>query len=195
VTEPLKFTLRHKDRTNAYTNNGGNATSVSVGVGWLSFTPTFSDGARLPFGSDTALGPRMFAGFLDYDGELKTAPGGDVGIRLWGNDPEFGVTRFQYQVSAPNDLVDAMGLPVKFASFFFDAPSVDEVRYLKDYMPKPGQKFGRGPASSLRYNGVTEDGELAFSNDDGSAFNVAIPAGTLALVDNADSTWTFIDNG
>jgi len=146
---PMHFTLMYRDRTNDTTDTLGDVGLVGV-TGPLLFETTFTPGARLRSADGTEC-PRSFPAVLDTDGRLKPIRGGDDGIRLWANDPAYGITRFQYRVIAPNGLTDLNGEAVPWLPFYFDAPGEDIIRYLHDEIPKPGQKFGRGrPGFGIR---------------------------------------------
>lgn len=166
---PLNFTLLYSDKTNDVDDSSGDV-GVTPAHGPLLFEPHFELGARIPYGVDTGLAPRVFPAYLDVDGQLKPERGGDVGIRLWANDPAFGLDRFEYQVSAPKGLSDGSNRRIPFKSFYFDAPNEDVVRYLKDEMPKPGQDFMRGrPGFGIATNGldINSSGELVITREDG----------------------------
>lgn len=187
---PLNFTLRHKERVNDVDDPTGDVQLV-IGVGALLFTPTFTPGARIPYGVDIGIATRGFPAYLDTDGELKSAAGETAGLRLWANDPDFNIDRFQYRVSAPGGLTDFFGRPVPFQEFNFDAPSVDTTWYLKDLVPPPGQKFGRGRPAWPLVGGSVAAGVLTLQNGDGSTLSgITLPTGTL--VDNGDGTISIV---
>ena len=190
----LNFTLEYDGLTNDVDDTTGDVGAATL-VGPMYFTTTLLPGVHIPV-SDYSPRPsgittRTFEGYLDADGRLKNAAGGTPGLRLWANDPQFGLDRFQYRVTA--DLTDQLGREVKWNAFNFDAPSVDEVRYLTSYMPQPGQKFGRGvgawPLSGGSIN--VESHQVTFQNADGSYLSpIAIPDGYTVMVDNGDGTWS-----
>lgn len=105
---------------------------------------------------------------------------------------------FSYLVTYSDAQVN--GLPAVLAQQEFPALAGSGTFDLKDAGTfngsalKPGSLQSRGPASFLSYGGINDDGDLVFVNNDSSSFAVSIPAGTLALVDNGDSTWTFISS-
>lgn len=191
MTEILNFTLHYDDRvTDMDDTSGDRGTTPGIGPVW--FETCFPAGARIPVADYTSsrpagIGPRVFDAYLDTDGRLKNKRGGTPGVRLWGNDPRFMATRFQYRVRAK--LADALGRPVEFQPFYFDAPDHDMVRYLTDLMPRPGQSFGRGPATYLIDGWFNEDGELILENDDESLTSPITPAdGSLFFVDNSNGS-------
>lgn len=170
---PLQFTLKHWDRANSVTDTTGDVGSTAV-TGPLLFVPTFTPGARLPSSEGTEC-PRVFPAWLDTDGRLKQIRGGTDGIRLWGNDPTYGIPRFQYHVRAPEGLTDVDGETVPWHDFYFDAPAADVVRNLKDEIPKPGQKFGRG-RPGLGIKDAESDGtEVVLTLDDDTEITIVAP--------------------
>ncbi|MGQ9348958.1 hypothetical protein [Mycolicibacterium gilvum] len=142
---PLNFTLHYDDRVNSVTDFTGDVQAVNT-IGPIYFEPTILPGYRIPVQDysprPTGVGIQQFSGFLDSDGRLKKERGGEVGLRLWANDPAWKLPQFQYRVTA--DLTDPLGNKVDWQPFYFDAPKADVVRYLTQEMPRPGQKFGRG---------------------------------------------------
>lgn len=66
---------------------------------------------------------RPFIGYLDSDGRLKNTKGGTAGLRLWANDPIFGLSSLRYRVDFM--LRTPAGEPVEVKSGYFQAPSVD----------------------------------------------------------------------
>lgn len=188
---PLNFTLHYDDRINDIDDKVGDV-AVTPGVGPIYFEPTILPGYRIPdlTASPRPLGitARRFEGYLDTDGRLKNERGGETGMRLWANDPAWNLPRFQYRVTA--QLADLFGRPVDWQPFYFDAPGADLEVYLSAYMPKPGQKFGRGPGAWKIVGGDIADGELTLTNEDGTTVGpIAIPNGVTVLVDNGDGTW------
>ena len=166
---PLNFTLHYDDRTNDIDDTTGDVDDVAV-CGRVRLTPVFDEGARVPapFYSPrpTGFAMRVFTGWLDSDGRLKNTPGGTAGMRVWANDPDFEIDRLQYLVEAK--LVDSLGRPVPFASFYIDAPSTDIVRYLALDMPVPGQDFRRGrPAYDITELTVNANNQFVFEREDG----------------------------
>ena len=189
---PLNFTVTYSDRINDTEDTSGDIAATVV-TGPVYFEPTLLPGQRIPDPDyptrPTGLALRTFAGFLDTDGILKAAPGGEAGVRLWANDPNWELPRLQYKVRA--ELTDLLGNPVRWHAFNFDAPVADIEKDLTEYMPLPGQKFGRGPASYLQGGSFNGDGDLVLANDDGSYVDPITPAdGVLFILDNADGTVT-----
>lgn len=187
---PLCFTVTYSDRINDTEDTSGDIAATVV-TGPVYFEPCLLPGQRIPDpdypSRPTGLALRTFAGFLDTDGLLKSEAGGEEGVRLWANDPNWGIARLQYRVRA--ELTDLLGNPVRWHSFNFDAPVADLTKDLTEYMPLPGQKFGRGPATHITGGAFNDDGSLVLDNDDGSTTTPIIPAdGTLLLVDNGDGT-------
>ena len=66
---------------------------------------------------------RSFTGFIDVDGRLKSARSGDVGVRLWANDPVLNLQSLIYKVSF--NLTSPVGEPVRVDGGYFQAPSTD----------------------------------------------------------------------
>lgn len=189
---PLSFRLFYDDRVNDVTDTVDEVAAVAVS-GPVYFEPALLPGQRIPdpdFPSrPTGLAMRTFTGFLDTDGRLKSEAGGELGVSLWANDPAWGLARLQYRVRA--ELTDLYGKPVRWHSFSFDAPATTADRNLVQYMPLPGQKFGRGPgAYNITGGSFDEDGNLVLVNSDGSALQPIAPVddGTLIFVDNSDGT-------
>jgi len=186
----LNFTLEYDDLVNDVDDTAGDV-GTTPGVGPMYFTTLFPRGARIPVADfsprPSGIGLRTFTGYLDTDGRLKNEAGGTAGLRLWANDPDFNLDRFQYRVSA--ELTDQLGRPVDFHGFNFDAPSEDVIRYLTDEMPKPGQKFGRGrPGFGIGELDVV-DGELVITREDGVELDPIIVPESNAL--SAAYTLTF----
>ena len=189
---PMNFRLFYDDRVNDVTDTVDEVAAVAVS-GPVYFEPALLPGQRIPdpdFPSrPTGLAMRTFTGFLDTDGRLKSEAGGELGVSLWANDPAWNLPRLQYRVRA--ELTDLYGKPVRWHSFSFDAPATTADRNLVQYMPLPGQKFGRGPgAYNITGGSVDEDGNLVLVNSDGSALQPIAPVddGTLIFVDNSDGT-------
>lgn len=190
---PINFTVNYDDRVNDADDTSGDVAAAVV-TGPMYFIPSVLPGYRIPdlhsLTRPTGLAVRAFAGYLDTDGRLRTRQGGDVGVRLWANDPDWELPRLQYQVRA--ELTDQLGRPVPWAAFYFDAPGADVEINLVDYMPKPGQKFGRGPgAPRIRSGSFNDDGDLVLENADGTTIDpITLPSVAVALVDNGDGTWS-----
>lgn len=164
---PLNFTVEYSDRVNDADDIDGGDKLPVPGIGWLTMEPVFRAGTRLPAGdANTGFGVRTFAGYLDESGTLRNTKGGTQPMRVWGNDPVWGLDRLQYRVSA--SLTDGRGRPVPFLPFYVDAKKVDEVMYLAREMPKPGQKFGRGRSGfGVGAPDVNEFGQLVITREDG----------------------------
>lgn len=189
---PTNFTLLYDDLSNDLDDTIGDVGSVAC-VGWMTFTPVFRDGVRVPSPGNSprpaGFHMRRFRGYVDTDGRLKSSPSGSVGVRLWANDPDFGLDRLQYRVTA--DLSDPLGRKIVFATVFFDAPSSDVSVNLADYLPAPSQDFGRGPGAwNLSGASFTESGALLLQNQDGSTFSLDPSEGLLVFVDNGDGSWS-----
>ena len=187
---PLSFTVTYSDRINDTEDVSGDVAATVV-TGPMYFEPCLLPGQRIPDpdypSRPTGLALRTFTGFLDTDGLLKSEAGGEEGVRLWANDPNWGLARLQYRVRA--ELTDLLGKPVRWHGFNFDAPVADLTKDLTEYMPLPGQKFGRGPATHITGGSFDDDGNLVLDNDDGSTTDPIVPAdGTLLLIDNGDGT-------
>ena len=169
---PLNFTVTYSDRINDTEDTSGDIAATVV-TGPMYFEPCLLPGQRIPDpdypSRPTGLAMRTFTGFLDTDGILKTEAGGEAGVRLWANDPAWGIERLQYRVRG--DLTDLAGNPVRWQSFNFDAPTEDIVRDLTLEIPLPGQKFGRGrPGFGLAKDtgvDINGDGQLVFVREDG----------------------------
>lgn len=180
---PLNFTLRYAEGTNDLTDKTGDVAVVGTN-GTILFEPTVRPGFRIPT-TEGGLTPRTFECVME-NGVLKTEAGGSADVRLWANDPSWSLARYSYRVRA--SLTDAEGIAVPWWPFEFDAPVIDTVKYLDEYMPRPGQKFGRGPASSVT-GGQFGTGTLILKNNDGSAtIPIDLAAGQLVFVNNGDGS-------
>lgn len=127
---------------------------------------------------------RIFTGFIDVDGQLKAARSGTVGVRLWANDPVFGLAVLTYRVTF--NLTTPLGEPVRVDGGFFYAPSQDSVINLVNVLQST--QSIRGPRI---VGGLFADGAVEFENDDGTFVDpIEIPDGTVVFVDNGDSTWS-----
>jgi hypothetical protein len=105
---PVNFTLKGRGWTNDVDDASGDIGRTSV-TGWFMFTPQLNRPVNSP---DDTPDPsnywlRDFKGFMDSDGQLKNAPGGTVGVRLWANDPLFNLARLPYRIDA--ELTDPIG--------------------------------------------------------------------------------------
>lgn len=163
----LEFTVTYDELTNEPVNT--TAAPPIPATGWVTFETSILPGMRIaaltnlprPAGMEI----RTFKGFLDTDGQLKSEPGGTVGVRLWANDPDWRLDRLQYRVRAT--LTDYLGREVPWVDFYFDAPKEDVVRNLALEIPRPGQKFGRGrPGLGLTGASVNGQGQLLLSRED-----------------------------
>jgi hypothetical protein len=166
---PIQFTAIYDDLVNDNTDSSGDISAVPS-MGPVYFVPTLLPGYRIPALTNlprpAGIGIRAFEGFIDTDGRLKSAPGGDIGVRLWANDPDWNLPRLQYQVRA--ELTDGFGIPVPWNAFYFDAPDADLNIDLGRELPPPGQKFGRGRSGfGVGGLGVTGEGQLQLSREDG----------------------------
>lgn len=180
---PLNFTLTYNDGTNDIDDVAGDVGRVGT-FGPMWFEPVFSKAGRL-VSPDGATCPRQFSGFVD-NGVLKTEAGGTTDIRLWANDPEWSIDRFQYRVRA--DLTDAIGLPIPWDPFYFDAPNDDRVVPLELEIPRPGQKFGRGrPGYGITDPLVINDGGLlVITRENGTVLDpIAIPESSAVAISYA----------
>jgi hypothetical protein len=172
----LNFTVVYDDLVNNDADVSGDVDAVAV-TGPVAFIPAIRTGARIPAPNNlprpAGLALRTFPAFLDADGQLKTEPGGVVGVRLWANDPDWNLDRLQYLVRA--NLTDQLGNAVPWAPFAFDAPTEDVTIDLTNEMPQPGQKFSRGRAGyGFARDGVSIDGlgQLVFTREDGAELAV-----------------------
>ena len=175
----LNFTLHYDDRINDLDDKVGDVAETVV-TGPMYFVPSIRPGVRIPvldgLPRPKGLAVQAFDGFLDTDGRLKNKQGGELGVRLWANDPAWNLPRFQYRVSA--ELTDLFGRPVPWRDFYFDAPTADIVRNLADELPRPAQKFGRGrPGFGLDRTDVDGLGRLVLTReDDVTVGTVEMPA-------------------
>ena len=182
---PLNFTLQYNDRINDILDSAGDVAETVV-TGPMYFVPSLLPGYRIPapglLPKEAGLAMRGFAGYLDTDGKLKTEPGGEEGVRLWANDPNWDMPRLQYTAHAK--LTDLIGNEVPWIPIPFDAPKEDVVVQLAAEMPKPRHKFGRGrPGLGLARDGATIDnqGNLVLMREDG------YPLGTVTVPELSDS--------
>ncbi len=188
---PMNFRLFYDDRVNDIDDTAGEIAATATS-GPVYFEPALSPGQRIPDpeypSRPTGLAMRTFTGFLDTDGRLKATAGGELGVSLWANDPAWGLPRLQYRVRA--ELTDLFGNPVRWHSFSFDAPGDENDRNLIQYMPLPGQKFGRGPGAWNIVSGeFDEDGALLLTNSDGGTLDpIVLLDGALVLIENEDGS-------
>lgn len=168
---PLCFTLVYSDRINDVDDVTGD-TAAQVVTGPVYIEPCLLPGQRIPDpdypSRPTGLALRTFTGYLDTDGLLKTEPGGEEGLRVWANDPNWNLPRLQYRVRA--ELTDLLGRPVRWHALNFDAPTEDIEVDLTLELPVPGQKFGRGrPGFGLARDGVSVNGsgQMVLTREDG----------------------------
>ena len=168
---PMCFTLVYSDRINDVDDVTGD-TAAQVVTGPVYIEPCLLPGQRIPDpdypSRPTGLALRTFTGYLDTDGLLKTEPGGEEGLRVWANDPNWNLPRLQYRVRA--ELTDLLGRPVRWHALNFDAPTEDIEVDLTLELPVPGQKFGRGrPGFGLARDGVSVNGsgQMVLTREDG----------------------------
>ena len=189
---PLSFTLTYSDRINDVDDVSGDV-DAQVVTGPVYFEPCLLPGQRIPDpdypSRPTGLALRTFAGFLDTDGLLKSAAGGEEGVRLWANDPAWNLPRLQYRVRA--ELTDLLGRPVRWHATNFDAPTEDIEVDLTRELPLPGQKYGRGrPGFGLaRGTGVdiNGSGQLVFVREDGEELGAVDVPDVSDVLDNAQA--------
>ena len=195
---PLSFTVTYSDRINDVDDVSGDVAAAVV-TGPVYFEPCLLPGQRIPDPDypprPTGLAMRTFTGFLDTDGLLKTEAGGEEGVRLWANDPDWNLTRLQYRVRA--ELTDLLGRPVRWHAFNFDAPGEDIVRDLTLEIPLPGQKFGRGrPGFGLAKDtgvDINETGQLVLVREDGYELGaVTVPELSETLDDTQAETIAYV---
>ena len=189
---PLSFTLTYSDRINDVDDVSGDV-DAQVVTGPVYIEPCLLPGQRIPDpdypSRPTGLALRTFAGFLDTDGLLKSAAGGEEGVRLWANDPAWNLPRLQYRVRA--ELTDLLGRPVRWHATNFDAPTEDIEVDLTRELPLPGQKYGRGrPGFGLaRGTGVdiNGSGQLVFVREDGEELGAVDVPDVSDVLDNAQA--------
>lgn len=189
---PLCFTLVYSDRINDVDDVSGD-TAAQVVTGPVYIEPCLSPGQRIPDpdypSRPTGLALRTFTGYLDTDGLLKTEPGGEEGLRVWANDPNWNLPRLQYRVRA--ELTDLLGRPVRWHATNFDAPTEDIEVDLTRELPLPGQKYGRGrPGFGLaRGTGVdiNGSGQLVFVREDGEELGAVDVPDVSDVLDNAQA--------
>ncbi len=185
---PLSFTLTYSDRINDVDDVSGDV-DAQVVTGPVYIEPCLLPGQRIPDpdypSRPTGLGLRTFTGYLDTDGVLKTEAGGEEGLRVWANDPNWNLPRLQYRVRA--ELTDLLGRPVRWHAMHFDAPTEDIEVDLTRELPLPGQKYGRGrPGFGLAKDAgvdINGSGQLVLVREDGYELGaVTVPD----LSDNLD---------
>lgn len=168
----------------------GSDTDIVALTGPVTFTPLFAD-QRLVLADDLSpraagLKLRKQSGWIDTDGQLKTGPGGTVGVRLWANDPIFDLDRLVYQVDF--DVRTPLGGTVRVDPGFFEAPATDTTVNLADVLETSASGVVAAPPIA---SGTFINGQLRFVNADGSTVApIDIPPGVLVFVDNGDSTWS-----
>lgn len=157
-------------------------------VGTVTFTPvTTSDRPILASTYDPPAGfiLRPITGYIDSDGILRASRSGPEGVRLWANDPVFGLTTLSYKVKF-DMMTTPLGEVVKVDGGYFTAPEDDRVLNLTEVL-QTGVSIG-GPRI---IGGTFSDGDVIFENQDGTLLDpIEIPAGTLVFVDNGDGTWS-----
>lgn len=158
-------------------------------TGMVAFTPVFTD-ERLALAPSASPRPagfkfRTFTGYIDTDGRLKTGPSGTVGVRLWANDPMFGLERLVYRVDW--NVRGPLGEPVRIDSGYFPAPTSDTIINLANELEQVGV-LGAFRLSGGSFNPA---GDVVFVSADGTSLPpIEIPEGYLVLVDNGDGTWS-----
>ena len=156
-------------------------------VGDVTFTPVLvDDRAIMAQTYDPAAGFRIptISGYIDSDGILRAARSGPEGVRLWANDPIFGLPTLSYRVDF--NLTTPLGSPVRVRGGYFPAPNDDREIQLADVL-QSGVSIG-GPHI---VGGEFVDDTVIFENADGSLLRpITIPAGILVFVDNGDATWS-----
>lgn len=109
-------------------------------IGTVTFTPQVTDDKAVlaPSYTPRPAGFKLmpFVGYLDSDGQLKSAPGGEVGVRLWANDPVLELDRLTYKVDF--NLRTSLGAPVTVDGGYFEAPATDGTINLTDVLQSTG---------------------------------------------------------
>lgn len=165
----MNFTVTYENLTNDVDSPGGDTAAVAC-IGPMYFIPSIQDGGIIPalqhLPRAAGMSVRAFTAYMDIDGRLRAEAGGELGVRLWANDPDWQLERFAYQVRA--DLTDPLGRPIPFTPFQFDAPKEDRVVPLELEIPRPGQKFTRGrPAVDISSFRLTGDKMMVLTREDG----------------------------
>ena len=157
-------------------------------VGTVKFTPQTIDGRAIsaPTYSPRPAGFKMlpFAAYIDTDGQLKDGPSGNVGVRLWANDPVFELDDLLYRVDF--DVKTIYAQPVIIDPGYFFAPVDDRVINLSEVL-QSGESIG----SPRLIGGTFVAGTVIFEDLGGGFLEpITIPNGVLVFVDNGDATWS-----
>lgn len=108
--------------------------------GTVVFTPEFTDTKPIlaPGHSPRAAGVKLrpISGYLDSDGQLKSAPGGAVGVRLPANDEVLELDKLIYRVDF--NVRTPSGEKVAVEGGYFEAPDVDSTINLTDVLQPTG---------------------------------------------------------
>ena len=152
----INFTLNYDAFTSGDdTTDSGIDVDIIPLIGTVTATPQFVDD-RPALATGYSPRPagftiRAFSGYIDVDGQLKASVGGPVGMRLWANDPVFGLTRLVYRIDF--DLTTPLGEPVKVQGGYFEAPSEDDIVNLAVVL----ESTGSAAAGTMRSVGYPED--------------------------------------
>lgn len=160
----INFTVNADALASDADDHDGDTAAVPL-TGTATFTPLFAD-------NRPALAPgysprpalfhiRQFDGIFDSTGRLRSEHGGDIGVRLWANDPVFNLGELWYRVDI--EVTTLIGEPVALRGGAFRAPSTDVVINLADVLQQTGSS-GAGITRGDSVDGVRFDnGQLIFS--------------------------------
>jgi hypothetical protein len=161
-------------------------------TGSVIFTPVTSDDKPIQVpGASSGLKLRQFVGYIDSDGELKDAPAGDSGIRLWANDVSLGLESLVYRVEFHVRTI--LGEQVQVDGGFLTAPSTDTTVNLANVLESTGSSI----VGITRQSGYAEDiidagatGVDVVKADSQADARAAIDAPSTTDVSNSLSTAT-----
>jgi hypothetical protein len=160
-------------------------------VGTVVFTPLLANNRPVLAATHTprpaGLKLQPISGYLDTDGQLRSAPGGLVGVRLPAADPIMDLDTLYYRVDFT--VRTTAGEPVRVDPGYFQAPITDSTVQLAEVMESTVSAVSAAP--NLVGGTFNIDGDVVFQNADGSVLQpIEIPEGYLVFVDNGDSTWS-----
>jgi hypothetical protein len=153
--------------------------------GTVVFTPVLPKGDHRPFLAP-GFSPRPagikvlpITGYIDSDGQLKSGPGGSVGVRLPANDPVLGRDSLPYLVEF--NVRTPAGEKVRLQGGYFEAPPDDVTINLAEVLQPTGTPSGvvtRIAPGSVRLDGTSL--VFGFAGED-----IADPVEIGGVVDDA----------
>lgn len=179
-------------------DTGADADIIAL-IGTVTFTPEMSDDGPLlaPGYSPRAAGFKLLpiTGYVDSDGQLKSARAGTVGVRLPANDPVLQLTRLVYRVSF--DLRTPLGEPVPIRGGYFEAPSTDTTVNLTNVLVPTGE-----PSIGVINGGIDDVVAVGDSiqfywrgSPVGNPIPIAVGSGGTSNVDGGNPTYNDVFDG